>query len=100
MEIKKHVNGDEIHIELIGDLDGHSSDAVTIELLEAIQPHGKLFIDMKACSYVSSAGLRTLLTVGKSTKMQEGEMHILNLQEDVKDVMVMTGFSGIFESFK
>lgn len=100
MEIKKTIKADEIHVQLIGDLDGHSSDAVTTELLELIKPHCKLFIDMKECPYVSSAGLRTLLTVGKNTKIQEGEMHILNLQEEVKDVMVMTGFSGIFESFK
>ena len=55
---------------------------------------------MSECPYVSSAGLRTLLTIGKKVKINKGHMNIINLSEEVKDVMEMTGFGGIFKEFE
>lgn len=55
---------------------------------------------MAECPYVSSAGLRTLLTIGKSVKLKKGQMHIINLVEEVKEVMEMTGFGNIFKEFE
>lgn len=87
-------------VRLNGDLDGHTSDQVTKALQELIVPEVRLIIDMEGCPYVSSAGLRTLLTIGKNAKMNNGEMQIINLKEEVRDVMVMTGFSSIFKGFE
>lgn len=88
------------YVEFIGNLDGGSSNDVTDQMLELVNANSKITIDMARCPYVSSAGLRTLLTIGKSIKMKSGDMNIINLTEDVKDVMVMTGFSGIFKGFE
>lgn len=89
-----------VHVELIGDLDGRSSNEVTEEVIGLVTDQVKLVIDMKQCLYVSSAGLRTLLTIGKSVRTKSGEMHITHLNEEVKEVMEMTGFAGIFKDFE
>ena len=88
------------YIKLIGNLDGISSSDVTDKILKEIEGDNSIVIDMSDCPYVSSARLRTLLTIGKSIKMKNGSMHIINLVEEVKEIMDMTGFGNIFKSFE
>jgi len=88
------------YIELIGNLDGNSSNDVTEKILDVLKDNNDIVIDMSDCPYVSSAGLRTLLTIGKSIKMKSGHMSIINLVEEVKEIMEMTGFGGIFKGFE
>lgn len=88
------------YIKLIGDLDGVSSNEVTEKILEVAENNNNIVIDMAECPYVSSAGLRTLLTIGKSVKLKKGHMNIINLVDEVKEIMEMTGFSNIFKEFE
>ena len=91
---------DKKYIELVGNLDGNSSNYVTEKVLDLLNESNNIVIDMKKCPYVSSAGLRTLLTIGKTIKLKSGHMSIINLSDDVKEVMEITGFSGIFKGFE
>lgn len=95
----KEENGRRI-ISLNGNLDGISSEDTRAKLIGFIEDGIKLTLDMNNCPYVSSAGLRAILTVGKSIKMANGEMNIINLCDEVKDIMDMTGFSDIFKTFE
>lgn len=88
------------YIKLTGNLDGISSNDVTNRILNEIENEESIVIDMSDCHYVSSAGLRTLLTIGKSMKMKNGHMNIVNLVEEVKEIMDMTGFGKIFKGFE
>ncbi|MGN0145524.1 MAG: STAS domain-containing protein [Clostridium sp.] len=88
------------YIELKGRLDSNSSNDVTEKILDVIKDESDITIDMSKCSYVSSAGLRTLLTIGKIVKMKSGHMNIINLVEEVREVMEMTGFGNIFKDFE
>ena len=49
---------------------------------------------MAGLDYISSAGLRVLLTAHK-TMMKQGEMKLINLNEVVQEVFDVTGFSDI-----
>ena len=91
---------DKKYIQLIGNLDGNSSNDVTEQVLDILNESNNIVIDMGKCPYVSSAGLRSLLTIGKTIKLNSGHMNIINLSEDVKEVMEITGFSGIFKGFE
>ncbi len=88
------------YIELIGKLDGNCSNEVTDKVLDVLNENKNIIIDMSDCPYVSSAGLRTLLTIGKNIKLNKGHMNIINLAEEVKEVMEMTGFGSIFKEFE
>ena len=100
MEIKISNNNEIKNIILIGNLDGNSSEQTANTIINEIYENIKLVIDMTMCTYVSSAGLRALLMIGKNVKMKSGTLKFLNLSDEVKDVMEMTGFLSIFMNFE
>ena len=51
-------------------------------------------VDMSECVYVSSAGLRVIIALQKKL-MAGGSLVFRGVQQDVKDVFDMTGFSSI-----
>ena len=52
------------------------------------------FYDLQELFYVSSAGLRVLLMARKQMDGR-GEMLLLHVNEDVKEILEMTGFANI-----
>ena len=55
----------------------------------------KLVLDMKALDYLSSAGLRVLLSAQKMMNRSKGKMIVCHVCEPVMEVFDMTGFSDI-----
>ncbi len=53
-----------------------------------------LVLDFEKLEYVSSAGLRVLLSAQKLMK-QQGEMKLIRVNEIVNEVFEVTGFSGV-----
>ena len=53
-----------------------------------------LTIDMAALEYISSAGLRVLLSAQKVMNRQ-GDMKVLHVNETILDIFEVTGFSDI-----
>ena len=73
-------------------------DTVTAPELEANLKFGSvkcIVIDLADVPYMSSAGLRILLTAHKTMLGKGGELQIANVQSAVKEVLDITGFSGI-----
>ena len=92
IEIKKSQN--ETVIEIIGRLDTITAPALEKTINENIEDTKNLIIDTKGMEYISSAGLRVLLTAQK--KIQKiGSMKILNVCAEVMELFEMTGFSDI-----
>ena len=92
IEIKK--NADEIIIEVVGRLDTLTAPALDKAINEDIGDATKLVLDVKEMEYISSAGLRVLLSAQK--KMQKiGSMKVINVCSEVMDVFEMTGFADI-----
>ncbi len=92
IEIKR--NADETIIELAGRLDTTTAPALDKTIGSDIEGTKNLVIDFKSLEYISSAGLRVLLSAQK--KMQKiGSMKVTNVCEDVMEVFEMTGFADI-----
>ena len=92
IEIKK--NAEEAIIELVGRLDTTTAPALDKTINEDIDGVKDLVLDLKNLEYISSAGLRVLLSAQK--KMQKiGSMKVKNVCEEVMDVFEMTGFADI-----
>ena len=51
-------------------------------------------LDFEKVNYISSAGLRVLLTAQKKMNTQ-GSMELINVSEEVMDILEMTGFADI-----
>lgn len=99
MDVRAVKKDGKADVKLIGNLDGTSSDMAAEKILSVLEAGIDLTIDMEQCPYVSSAGLRVLLSVGKRIKLNNGKMRIVNLIEEVKEIMEITGFSSIFNEF-
>ena len=92
IEIKK--NPEETMIELEGRLDTITAPALDKAINEDIGETTKLVLDLKGLEYISSAGLRILLSAQK--KMQQiGFMIVTNVRDEVMEVFEMTGFADI-----
>ena len=92
MEIKK--NAAETTIQIIGRLDTITAPSLDKTINEEIGETKNLILDLKNLEYISSAGLRVLLSAQK--KMQKiGSMKVVNVCEEVMEVFEMTGFADI-----
>ena len=92
IEIKK--NKEEIILEITGRLDTTTAPALEKTINENLEGVKTLILDLKSLEYISSAGLRVLLSAQK--KMQQvGEMKVMNVCELVMEVFEMTGFADI-----
>jgi anti-sigma B factor antagonist len=83
-------------IELIGDVDGSTAPLVQADILAATAPSVKMILDMTQVAYLSSAGLRVLLSVYRQVAAQSGEMVLVGLTEEIQDTMSVTGFLEFF----
>ena len=94
MNIEMKRNAEETTIEIAGRLDTTTAPALDKMINEETEGTKDLILDMKGLEYISSAGLRVLLSAQK--KMQKiGSMKVVNVCENVMEVFEMTGFADI-----
>lgn len=60
----------------------------------------KFVVDLNTLDYISSAGLRSLLTSAKKIKEAKGTANFCNINGVVKEVFAMSGFDSILPIFK
>ena len=94
MEIKKTITGSKMVLVLSGRLDTNTSPQLEAAIKEDISSIELLEIDLVDLAYISSAGLRVLLSAQKIMNKQ-GDMIIRNVNEDIMDVFEVTGFVDI-----
>ena len=94
MEIMKNLDGQRLYIALSGRLDTTTAPQLESELGECIADVTELVLDFEKLEYISSAGLRVLLTSQKVMNKQ-GSMTLKNVCEDIREVFDITGFSEI-----
>lgn len=94
MEIIKNQNGTSLEISVEGRLDTMTAPAFESEISSAINGITSLVLDFAKLEYVSSAGLRVILSAQK-TMNKQGEMKIKNVNSEIMDVFEITGFSDI-----
>lgn len=94
MEIIKEANGDELIIKVVGRLDTNSSPKLEEEIKNIDESVTTLILDFEQLIYVSSSGLRIVLGLQKSMS-KKGKLIIRNLNDIVKEIFDITGFSSI-----
>ena len=93
MTIRKEQNGGALDIAPEGRLDTTTAPELEAELknLEGVT---ELKFDLAGLEYISSAGLRVLLSAQK-TMNKQGSMIILNTRPEIMDIFEITGFTDI-----
>ena len=82
-------------------MDAVSSPALEKELSKLMAQGEKDFvIDLGELDYISSAGLRVILATAKRLKGKEGKILLASLQDMVKEVFEISGFSAIIPIYE
>ena len=94
MKIEKIKDGNKLTIKLGGRLDTNTAPDLDKELKEALPGVGELVFDFSGLKYISSAGLRLILTTQK-TMNQQGSLVIENVNDMVMEIFETTGFADV-----
>lgn len=94
MKITKEQSGTALTVAVNGRIDTTTAPELEAVLGESLGGVEKLVLDFKELDYISSAGLRVLLSTQKKMNKQ-GEMIVKNVSESVNEVFEITGFSDI-----
>lgn len=94
MDIQKTQNGDTLTLKLEGRLDTTTAPQLEAELKQSIAGAKTLQLDFAKLEYLSSAGLRVLLSAQKVMDKQ-GKMIVQHVNGEVMEVFEVTGFSDI-----
>ena len=84
----------------IGEIDALTAKEVAAFLGNQLgEGKSQLVADLSQVGYMSSAGLRALLATLKEARHRGGDFRLAAAQDNVQQVLDMSGFSGIFQVF-
>jgi anti-anti-sigma factor len=85
-------------VGLQGRMDSSTASIVEEKMLGLInRGESRLVVDCAQLDYISSAGLRVFLMAAKRLTQAKGKLVLATLNDDVKQVFDLTGFSSIFQ---
>ena len=97
MEIQSTKQGQAVIIKPKGRMDAATAPAFEQACDKLLQTGEKaVVVDLSALEYISSAGLRTILSVGKKIKGASGKLALCSLSGMVKEVFDISGFTTMF----
>ena len=94
MTIEKNLNGAELTFTVSGRLDTTTAPQLEDEFKQNMAGVESLILDFAALEYLSSAGLRVLLSTQKVMNKQ-GKMVIKHVNETINEIFEVTGFIDI-----
>ena len=98
MEVIKERTNEVLTVYLKGNLDTNTSDDTLSQISESLDASTKkLVIDLKEVDYLSSAGLRVILTLHKQMIATKSSLIVCHANDTVMNVFDMTGFSSIIK---
>ena len=94
MNIQQNKNCTSLSVALEGRLDTMTAPELEAALKDALTGVTSLTIDLEKLDYISSAGLRVLLSTQK-TMSRQGEMKVIHANEMIMEIFEVTGFSTV-----
>ena len=94
LNINKTVENGKALFALTGRLDTTTAPELEKELKESLPGVSELALDFAGLEYISSAGLRVLLSAQK-TMNKQGGMKLIHVGETIMEIFEVTGFSDI-----
>ncbi len=100
MEALVEEKGDIVVVRVKGRLDAASSPQLEKKVNSIIESgHFKLLLNFAGIDYLSSAGMRLMLSISKKLKHLEGKVVACSLNDDVLEVIKMAGFNQVLEIY-
>lgn len=87
-----------LYTTVSGRLDTPAATKAQQEIIPLLEQADKeITLDCSNLEYISSSGLRLLLTIRKESNAKGGKVVIEHINDDIKKVLMMTGFYNLFE---
>ena len=97
MTVTTDIENKKMTAAIDGRLDASTSPELESKLKDIPAGITELNLDLKDTEYVSSAGLRIILSLHKRMTKSSGILYISNVNESVKEIFDITGFSDILD---
>lgn len=94
MTVTKNLNGTTLDVAIEGRVDTTTAPTLEKEIKDSIADAKDLVLDFAKVEYISSAGLRVLLSCQKIMAKQ-GSMKLINVGDDIMEIFEVTGFTDI-----
>ena len=94
LQIEKKKDNEKLTMTLEGRLDTNTAPELEEALSNVDDDVTELVFDLEKLDYISSAGLRVLLSAQKMMN-EKGVMKVINASDDVLEIFEVTGFSDI-----
>ena len=94
LNISKESNATSLTVILEGRLDTTTAPDLEKELKDSLDDVTELIMDFEKLEYISSAGLRVLLSAQKIMSRQ-GEMKLIHVSDTIMEIFELTGFADI-----
>lgn len=92
---------DPLKIYEVGEvLDTCTSPEEQQKIKKLLEESNNIALDLSRCKYVSSAGLRTILFSYKLAKSKGGQLSLIGVSSEIREVMAMTGFDRFFTFYQ
>ena len=95
MEIKTTKNGTELTVCPIGRLETVTAPELQAVIDQNISGITELTFDLEQLRYLSSAGLRVLMSAQKVMNKQ-GKMKLIHVNDDILEILDMVGLTDVF----
>ena len=98
MEITINKSDNVTTVRMIGRLDTTAAQEIAKDMaaVEA-ETAGTVVLDCSEMTYISSSGLRIFLALRKAAAAQGGKVIVKDINNDIRQVFMMTGFLSLFD---
>lgn len=83
-------------IEIVGDIDSKSAPQIRQHVLPLVQDGHNVLLDMAGVEFMSSAGLRMLLSTYRQASGSKAKIGLVGLPEEIRETMELVGILGYF----
>lgn len=88
--------------QIIASFSGRLDTAAAVPAAEAVKPlleaeNSEIILDCTHLDYISSSGLRIFLSIRKEAASHGSKVIVRNINADIRQVFMMTGFISLFE---
>ena len=86
----------------VASFSGRLDTAASVQTAEDVKPllelsHKEIVLDCTELEYISSSGLRIFLSIRKEAAAHDCKVIVRNINDDIRQVFMMTGFISLFE---
>ena len=97
MKVTTQTKGEDVYVQVEGRIDTTNSIEFENTVSGVLTPEVKqIYLDCSGLNYISSSGLRVLLTFLKKLMAAGGTLKLYSLQPSIKEIFDISGFSTIF----